>query len=334
MSGSGDDGLNSGFGPGHARPQPGGAPMPGSEDRTVWLPQVPPSPQQPPQYPGPAPSPGPPPAGSYPPFGPPPGIWPQPAPRRPRRWWIVSAVVAVLIVAAATVTVILVSDDCNQQAQSGSAATQSTTAPQQSEPPVPASALEKLLLTPEEAAKVVGVPSLSYIEPKPGVTVTESMYGTEIVDQHCLAPAFPVTRAAYAGSGYLGVRKASLQADPDRGPYVSQGVVSYADPERADSFFADSKAVWEKCADRIINERRANKPDDPDEFWQFGPVTDTDGLLRTFRYLEGGSGWVCQRGMAVRSNVIVDFYVCGDDMSEAVVSEFAESVTRKIEKLR
>ncbi|OBF21200.1 sensor domain-containing protein [Mycobacterium sp. ACS4331] len=194
--------------------------------------------------------------------------------------------------------------------------------------PVPLEALSGLLLTPPEAAPVVGAKQMA-ANPDYGDKVYEAMADKALVDESCMSLS-PGLELTYLDSGFTGSRQQFLKGtDPDR--KLVQTVVSFPDSSAAEAHVTAATAKWKACADRRIN--LAPVGGDPNH-WNVADVvvrgTGDDAILTASRTEEGGAGWGCRDGMAARNNIVIDFAVCGEDVPESVLPAFVEAVTGKI----
>ncbi|WP_142386922.1 sensor domain-containing protein [Mycobacterium hubeiense] len=334
----------------------GGGHSPTPPPRPVQQPQPHPSSQPPPPsqqphqgpqpHPGPQPYPGPQPPlqQSYAMQPPPPGApgstgfpyrrpWNSTGPQRnTRRLWLFSALATVIIlVAAAVIVVFVVRDDDEATAGDGqtthpAAPDAGTRAAEPAGPPVPTSALPDLLLTDQEAATALGQDKMDAV-----TEIQDGMYVDEVVDQECVSVAYVLQQSSYGSTGYVAARRQRLDS-PTQDPKLSQSVVSFSDAAAAAKYVADQIPTWEKCSNRTVNLRATgDEPGDVNKFWEFGPMTNTDGTLQTFSYQEGAGGWVCQRGLAARNNIVIDFWVCGTDVPDTVVPNIVNAAAEKID---
>ncbi|WP_454232236.1 sensor domain-containing protein [Mycolicibacterium fortuitum] len=260
------------------------------------------------------------------PSGYPQGPGQRPGGRGSAKWWGVAIGILVLIVA---VVVGWMAIPFNKDAEPGPAdQTPAQAADGAAAEPVKVTALTGLLLSPTEAASAIGVPTMGPSKDT-GLRVLERMGGGSAVDQECMI-MWPGSLAGYEGSGYTAVRRQYLTS-PENGTKLGQSVVSFNDAAAAENYVAAAKPKLNKCANRNVNYRPIDEPNAPNRYWSVGAVDESNGVLSVPQVQEGADGWVCQRALAARNNVVIDFFVCGDNLTPSVVTPVVDKIGEKVQ---
>jgi hypothetical protein len=227
----------------------------------------------------------------------------------------VGAVVAVI--AAATVAVALDGDETE-------AVQPPSPSPAPPLPSVPSEALPGLLLTQSELSAIIGadVPTAH--------PVKDFMYDNTITDAGCVGLHHPAMGASYEGSGYLAVRHQQLDSAASDPRFVD-AVVSFPDASDAARYVQVAESKWDACSNRSINERNPAKDGAPDDLWAIGTVSESDGIVSAAKVREGAGAWTCQRALAARNNIVIDFRVCGSNFAPSVVPAVVTAINRKIQ---
>lgn len=349
-------------GGGEHRPQPGGYPAgnpaPFDQQETqqaqvfprppqpLAYPQAPQGYPSPPQYTPPPPPPSAPPASSA----------PQPSPEPPRntwvqqlqqrQWWVAGVVV---VIAAALVAYVMLTGDksANEDATTASTtvaqvpAGPTTTVPSEPSaestptnppppsgspapppPPAPAGptlapeALAPLLLPGAEIDKQLNIAGAASVGP-----VESQPLGGDVQPPHCTGAWGPAYAATYDGTGFTGLAVGVVALGREH--RVGQAALAFPDPAAARRIYDKLLADWNACQNThaVFNYQ--------------GAVTEIDiktprpiGDINTLMLVPTTStvpGQQCERGMALRGNVIVDVRVCSPTVGSA-----GYSITRAI----
>jgi hypothetical protein len=177
-------------------------------------------------------------------------------------------------------------------------------------PVVPQTALEGLLLSPDQINTATGATRMT-------VLATYRAMGdstAEVSDKACLPLVGPGQAAAYARSGWSAVR-AQTVSDHRTGT-VLQRVVLFSSAHDADAFFTASAQSWPACSNRQYTHTAAGKT----QVLTVGPVSTTNGTLSAT--ITGGKGLTgfCERALAVANNVAIDVDACSHGQSDAAVT--------------
>jgi serine/threonine-protein kinase len=264
-----------------------------------------------------------------------------------KRWWVLGGAVAAI--AAVTAAVVLTTGQdgaVDTAAETTSAATsvagvpgltEATSAEQSpsspapstpSGPPAPpppppppsgpviaADALAPLLLPAPEIARSMGQPDMT------AMAVESKPLGGNVTPPHCTGAWGPAYATTYNGTGYTGLAVQGVGFDtPHR---VAQAVVAFPDPTAAKGVYDKLIADWNACqSTRIVFEVQGatNNVD----VGRTVPIGD----IMTLKIVPTDSaipGQQCERGMALRGNVIVDVRTCSP-----TVGSSGYSITRAI----
>jgi serine/threonine kinase PknH len=236
-----------------------------------------------------------------------------------------------LLVALAVAGVCVVAAACSSSPKTSAPASPSPTSSSPPPPePVALSALEGLLLSPDQINTAMGATAMTV---SGGSATSMVDHSPEISPTDCLAVAAPPQEKVYAGSGWSAVRHQLLHepgAKPgdDHTHTLIQDVVSFASANTAAAFFDTSTHRWRTCANQQYTR---TEPGTPNVVWTVGPVSNTNGTLSATKTEEGGNGngWTCQRALTVANNVAIDISACGYNLSESAVN-IAHQIAAKV----
>lgn len=186
---------------------------------------------------------------------------------------------------------------------------------------VPASALEGLLLSPDEVNAVMGMNALVPTTP----FTTPRDHRVLLPNLNCLGIWEVAEKAIYNDSGYSAMRGQVLrQPDTDDWEaFVVEAAMIYPSADAAKAFFSESADRWSKCTNHRVN---ITLNDQPKRTWWFGSLTKTDIQL-TMPVTRGENERICQRVLSVVNNVIVDVSACS-----TTVSDQAATIAQKIKE--
>lgn len=194
-------------------------------------------------------------------------------------------------------------------------------------PLVSSTALDGLLLDPGVLDTIMGASGLTV------VNSSDKMYANHTPTDECLVTWVNVHEDVYAGSGWTGLSKETVQESAtDYEHIVYQSVVSFPEALDAHDQYVSQVAGWAKCDNKQINERNTDDPEDRDNYWKVGESQEKDGVLTITRSPVGGDGWSCQRALTSANNVVVDIDVCADNVSDQaaqVAKKIAEKINEK-----
>jgi serine/threonine kinase PknH len=190
--------------------------------------------------------------------------------------------------------------------------------------PVAETALQGLLLSPDQLDTAVGAT---------GMTVTGTLTALpdgsgQVPDKACVPLEGAGQATVYAGSGFTAV-SGQRAADQPHAHLVEQIVVLFASAQDARAFFAASAQRWPACANRQHDE---TTPAGQTEAHTVGPVSNTNGTLSatiTGVLARNGSSGACERALTVANNVAIDIDACGENPSSAAVN-IADQIAAKV----
>lgn len=272
----------------------------------------------------------------------PPGVPPVDSGRSRRRSaWLAGALAAAVVLAAGAVTAVTHArhgDPARSAADAGAGLAElpgSTAAPGPHQPDpsagpaatdVAPARLRSILLTAAE------LPGGDTGEP----LVLESDSGTlfnaaDTIDAaQCVGAWAPAQQWTYADSGYTGVAgqvlRAMYQNVSEDG--VIQAVLTFPSQGKAITSLQRQRDQWAICADKAVTMASAGEPA---QAWDFGRPGITAGTTKIDIKLHDGTV-VCQHGIGVRGNVLIDIRQCrprGEGDVSALLNATANKVPRQ-----
>jgi len=255
---------------------------------------------------------GPPPVQTGPGYGPPASI--TPVPRRRRRGVVIGAVAAVAVLVAGTVTVVAwPSDEPASSADTPQAGSPSGNIPTTVEGPpatdVPVSGLRSILLTPSQIPGNTGENAV-VLEADGNELLNDS---ATIDNQQCLGAWMPAQQPVYTASQIPGSQIAGIAVQTLRALYrkitqdsVIQAVASFPTADGPGLSLQLQRRQWEICAGKTVTVTPAGEP--PLQ-WTFGQPTNNSGAFVIDATSSAGDA-VCQHGLAIRGNVLIDIREC------------------------
>jgi serine/threonine protein kinase len=233
--------------------------------------------------------------------------------RRQRRVGLIAAVAATVVIFAASVIGYLVlnkqhpSHDSTAQPAPASSPASNTQQSQPPSPPPPPSALNGLLLSPEQINTAMGTTDMRSV----GTLTTMPDNSFAVSDQACLPLSGAGEAKAYAGSGYTSFR-AQVVAKAQQNA-VNQAVVLFSTPQEAASSFTAAARGWEACS----NHQFTISANGNSQVNTVGSVANTDGMLSATVAPANSLGG-CERALTAANNVVVDVTVCAGPQGAAV----------------
>jgi serine/threonine protein kinase len=191
-------------------------------------------------------------------------------------------------------------------------------------PSVPESALQGLLLSPDQLDTAMDAT---------GMTVTGTVAALpdasgQVPDKACIPLEGPGQATVYADSGWTAVSGQRV-ADQSRAHLVQQVAVLFSSAQDARAFFTASAQRWPACANRQHDENTAAGQT---QVHTVGPVSNTNGTLSatiTGILARNGASGVCERALTVANNVAIDIDACGVNPSGAAVN-IADQIAAKV----
>ncbi len=266
------------------------------------------------------------------------GLVQVPAPAAPvatatqprRRTGLIAAIIGavVLVVAVGITSVVLFLHSSAPQASPPAnptpAAQAAAPSPAAGPPPTPApgasSALDGLLLSPDQLSTIMGVTGMKLV----GTMASLPDNSSFISDMACLPLAYAVQAKVYANSGWTGMRQQIVSGTPQSFA-VAQGVVSFPSPQAAASFFNSSAQGWQACSNRQFTLSMNGMS----QVHTVGSVANTDGTLSVTITPANAIG-VCSRALTAVNNIVVDISECGGPPTAA--ADVAHQIAAKVPK--
>jgi hypothetical protein len=189
-------------------------------------------------------------------------------------------------------------------------------------PNLPADALPGLLPDAQTVGSLLGVD---------GLTVSKDASGPSngtATPPECLSALAPVEEPAYAGSGFVAIRKQQLrQAGEQFQNDVAQAVVSFNSAADATTLVDNESRRWSTCADKTVT---GSLGGGPTQTWQVASTSNIGGVLSvsTTVPISGVGTWTCQRALTAQRNVVVDVRVCSASGGQA--SALANQIAKRI----
>jgi serine/threonine kinase PknH len=231
-----------------------------------------------------------------------------PTPPARRRTGLIAALVvaAVLIlVGGVTAVVVFLRQPQPQPAPTQFAQPPPPPSPTSSAPqavaPAASTALDGLLLSPDQISTVMGIPGMAVVGTLSNFPDTSSF----VSDAACVPLAYTAQAKVYANSGASAMREQIVAGNPQAFA-MAQAVASFPSPQQASAFFAASVKGWQACSNRQFT-RSANGMS---QVHTVGSVANADGTLSVV-ITPANSVASCSRALTVANNVAVDISECG-----------------------
>lgn len=259
------------------------------------------------------------------------------APRRSRA--VLLRIGAVSAVAACAVAAVFVAtrhgDDSSTAAEQPAGQSVSADAGATGKAPVAPTALQSLLIPPNDIPGIAGVPPAGPVQAD---RVYTAFWDGEVADDECRSPIATGADTLYQGSGWTSTRyqASSVKTGDSNGSYVwrsTEVVTSYPTAELATAFLGKVKETWGRCANRSINGTVLNATDPAQYFWTMGAVTATDTAVSMPMSQEGADGWACQTGVMVRNNVAIEVSFCSVGSPAAALENMQNAIAAKVDAL-
>ncbi len=169
--------------------------------------------------------------------------------------------------------------------------------------------LAGLLLSPEQAAAIMGATLLTVTETQTSMSDNSAI----MAPPECLALDGAAESQVYANSGFRAERDQSLNDGDDFKHYLKQAVVLFPYMEKAAEFFETATTEWPAC--RQYSHTQSGSQ------WSVGEITNTNGTLSTIAIQQNAAapGWGCGRALVHRNNVIVDVNTCRADPADTAL---------------
>jgi hypothetical protein len=181
-------------------------------------------------------------------------------------------------------------------------------------------ALQRLLLSPEQISRAMGTTGLTVDE----TTGTMPNLAEQVPDTACLPIVSPAESQVYRGSGWTTMVGQTLAEPGDRFIHkVEQVVVSFPSAKEAGAFFTASARSWPDCAERhfnlvVMGTNMAHTS---------GPVSNNNGILSITQNQDGVAlTFTCQRALTVANNTVIDVAACSLHRTAAAIHSNAAAV--------
>jgi hypothetical protein len=239
-----------------------------------------------------------------------------PATRKRRRGRLIAVAAAATLLAAGGATAAVMT-------RSGGHA--SSPPPSAAVKPVPISALQGLLLNPDEIKAIMG----AVLDPEPLQNGMSS--DSDTMDRKdCAEPDTPRQNITYQGTGWQGLVYQSLKEPSDPlhlARIVDQVAVSYPTADLAADFVKNQKTQWAGCSNARFTVMEGDIP----TLTSLGSFhTDSDGILSITATPQGAEGWACGRALMARNNIVVDVAACDHEKQETEAIAIAKQIAAKV----
>ncbi|OPX05563.1 serine/threonine-protein kinase PknH/PknJ [Mycobacterium sp. AT1] len=202
----------------------------------------------------------------------------------------------------------------------------SLVAPPPAAPPPPppvfaASAIDGVLLSPDEVNEILGTSEVATSEGRGLLKVADTTYGmsdnSEIVTPPaCVGLLFGAEYSAWGGSGFLEMRNQTLRPDQYASydnnvptpSEIEQTVAVFSTADQAQAFMTTSQNQWERCAGGEVRRRYVESG----HTYTVGRVQrEADLLTVSMAAVSGLDGAnACEHALGVRDNVVVGARSC------------------------
>lgn len=168
--------------------------------------------------------------------------------------------------------------------------------------------LDELLVTPAQAALLLGVSSME-LSASSDALLDDSAC---LADRDCLAAFAPAQLAAYGHGGWTRMRIHTLTESIGGHPgataaQIIEAVIDFPSAEAAASMQRTQAQLWAAAVGRNVTYRHGEQLSP----WVFGPLGNTGEMLTICRTQEDGGGWTAQRALAACGTVVIDVQVSG-----------------------
>ncbi len=223
-----------------------------------------------------------------------------------------------LTAALAVAGICIFTAGCSSSNQ-GTKTTTTTTTTTTTAPPLAETALDGLLLSPEQVNTAMGATEMA-------VTKTHTSMSDDsatMAPKECLAIDGSAQAQVYADSGYTALRDQTLQEGDNFTHYVEQAVVFFPSAKQAGAFFNVSAQQWPACHQYTHTQTNSE--------WTVGPVSNANGTLSTSATQQNANapGWSCGRALAIKNNVVIDINTCSANAADSAVN-IANQIAAKV----
>jgi PknH-like extracellular domain len=169
--------------------------------------------------------------------------------------------------------------------------------------------LDDVLLSTGEINNIMGSTTM---------TVTSELeemtdHAEQVSDPECLGVVYGAEEPVYDGTDWTAMRDQVVrEPGEDNDHWVEQTAVLYPSADNAQKFFDKSKSTWEDCGNYAISVDDGSSS----YVWQIDKVTVEDTMLTQSSEQEDADGWACQHALSVASNLTVEAWACGYNVSD------------------
>lgn len=192
-------------------------------------------------------------------------------------------------------------------------------------PPLRESGLDAVLLSIGEINGIMGATTMRVT----GDFEEMTDHSADVSDPNCLGAIYAAEKPVYAGSGWTAMRD-QVAREPNQDPdhWVEQAAVLFPSAARAQRFFDESTASWQACAgDTIVVDDESAR-----SVWVFDDVVVDEGIIAQISTQEDAGGWACQHALAVVSNLTVETWACGFEITHEAVAIADEMVANAAQR--
>lgn len=186
-----------------------------------------------------------------------------------------------------------------------------------------------LLVTPGQAAALLGVPSMELSESIQKVLLDDS---ASLTDKDCLAAFVPAQRVAYGKRLWIDARVQTLTENTDGIPgatavQIIEAVIEFPSAAAAARAQRAVAPMWAAAEGRSVTYRHGERHSS----WLFGPLSTIGQTLAIRRTQEDAGGWAIQRAVAACGTVVIDVQVSGSwdgtEQARQLLDAIAANVT-------
>ncbi|MDA2890186.1 sensor domain-containing protein [Mycolicibacterium sp. BiH015] len=183
-------------------------------------------------------------------------------------------------------------------------------------PPLDEAELDEILLTIGEINGILGSTQMKVTSELDEMTDNSE----KVSDPDCLGAVYGAEAPVYEGTDWTAVRdQVAREPGEDNDHWVEQTAVLYPAEQNAQDFFDRSLATWQDCANDAI------VVGEGEYIWELGDVSVDDTLITQMTTQEGADGWACQHALSFVSNVTVEAWACGYDITDEA-AEIADAM--------
>ena len=254
------------------------------------------------------------------------GVSPAKAAQNPRKRLAIIGGAAAAVVVAIVVGIVLAMPNSHQKTSTTPAAMHSAPtqpgsaapAPSGPAPPQP-SPLDSVLLGVPEISTIMGVPSLDIGSQTQGPALE-----WQLSTPNCNGAFYPTQNAAYANSGFTGMRGQLLHQANDYRVY--EAAVSFPTADAANAFVAGSVDQWKACAGSPVTVTASGGT----AHWIFGEFGGAPPKITLTRSRKDGAN-ECQHVLSAVKSVVLDVLACAP-ATQNQASQIADQMATNVKQ--